>query len=271
MARIVAIANQKGGVGKTTTAYHLARAATLRGLRVLVIDSDPQGNLSRLLSQEALPADQVSLADVLLSRDANRPASAEPVLLSDIVVAGLWENLDVAPAVGDTLSYARDQLVISGAGREHKLRESLEEIQGDYDLILIDCPPSLDQLTLNALTAADGVLVITHTRLLSLDGMSQLVRTIENVRRYNNQRLRILGVAVNQFEKDLKAARHWLLELQEAAKAQEWPVLASMPKRTLIANVTETGEALDEQGSIGVDLAQIYDRNLTALMEGAQA
>lgn len=270
MAQIVSTCNQKGGVGKTATVYHLSRAAVRRGLRVLVVDADPQGNLSQLLSRDPLSEEQVSLADVLLSRVPSRPASTDPIGIREVIVPGLWENLDLVPAVGDTLSYARDQLVITGAGREHKLREALEEIQAEYDLILIDCPPSLDQLTLNALTASDGVMIVTHTRLLSLAGMNQLIQTIDNVRKYNNSDLQILGVTVNQYEQQLTAARHWMLDLQRAATEQGWPLLnPSIPKRTLVANTTESGQALDEQGTDGADLARIYDRHLTALMEGA--
>lgn len=271
MAQIVSICNQKGGVGKSTTVFHLSRAAVCRGLRVLVIDADPQGNLSQLLSRDPLSEEQVSLADVLLSRVPSRPGSPEPIGIAEVIVPGLWEHLDLVPAVGDTLSYARDQLVITGAGREHKLRESLEEIQAEYDLIFIDCPPSLDQLTLNALTASNGVMIVTHTRLLSLSGMNQLMQTITNVQRYNNHDLQILGVTVNQYEKELTAARHWMLDLQHAAQERDWPLLSPpIPKRTLVANTTESGQALDEQGAAGAELARIYDRHLTALLEGAQ-
>lgn len=271
MAQIVSICNQKGGVGKSTTVFHLSRSAVLRGLRVLVVDADPQGNISRLLSRDPLSEDQVSLADVLLTRVPSRPGSPDPIGIAEVIVPGLWENLDVVPAVGDTLSYARDQLVITGAGREHKLREALEEIQTEYDLIFIDCPPSLDQLPLNALTASSGAMIVTHTRLLSLSGINQLMQTIANVQKYNNPDLRILGITVNHYEKELVASRHWMLDLQQAADTNGWPLLSpSVPKRTLIANTSESGQALDEQGADGAALTRIYDRHLTALLEGAQ-
>ena len=267
MATIIASCNQKGGVGKTTTLYHLARAAVVAGQRVLIIDADPQGNLSRLLSAHELRPDQLSIADVLMSRISQRPGAADVTPISETLVPGLWDGLDIAPAVGDTLSYARDQLVIAGAGREHKLSEALAEVRDDYDLVLIDCPPSLDQLTLNALTAADRALIVTEPRLLSLDGMSQLMQTITNVQRYLNRDLVIGGVLVNRVERGQVAAHHWMLKLRQVSAQDGWNLLdPGVPKRTMIANATETGEALDQSRAEGAGLASLYSRHLTTLM-----
>ena len=128
------------GVGKSTTTFHLARAAVLRGQRVLVVDNDPQGNLTAGAAAESVEEDQAGLADALSSR--------APETIRDVIVRGVWPGLDVVPTSGVTLGYVRDELVIAGAGREGRLREALATVAADYDLILIDCAPSrfLDEL-----------------------------------------------------------------------------------------------------------------------------
>src|SRR5690606_38184370 len=180
-ARIYALCNQKGGVGKSTTTFHLARAAVLRGERVLVVDNDPQGNLTAVAAAEEVSEDQAGLADVLSTR--------APETVADVIVAGVWHSLNVVPTSGTTLGYVRDELVIAGAGREVRLREALASVKDDYDMILIDCAPSLDQLTINGLTAADDVVIVTHSKQWSLSGLAQLLETIENVRQYYNPEL----------------------------------------------------------------------------------
>ncbi|RLV51390.1 ParA family protein, partial [Aeromicrobium phragmitis] len=104
------------------------------------------------------------------------------------------------PTSGIALGYVRDELVIAGAGREGRIREALEDVSEDYDLILIDCAPSLDQLTINGLTAAHGVIVVTHSRLWSANGLAQLLQTITSVREHYNATLRVAGIIVNQHE-----------------------------------------------------------------------
>ncbi|GGG71343.1 chromosome partitioning protein ParA [Kocuria dechangensis] len=261
--RILALCNQKGGVGKSTTTFHLARAAITAGQRVLVVDLDPQGNLTSVAAAEPVPEDQVGLADVLSSR-AEETAR-------DVIVPGVWEGLDVLPTTGETLGFVRDELVVAGAGREGRLRESLAEVAGNYDLILIDCAPSLDQLTINGLTAADAAVVVTQSKLWSANGLAHLLTTIDNVRRYYNPELSVAGIIVNQHEEHTVAGRHWRQELQEAAAARSLTVLAPpVPKRAAIADATEAARGLDEWGtSEATSLAGIYADYLTTL-EGAR-
>ena len=260
--RILALCNQKGGVGKSTTTFHLARAAITAGKRVLVVDLDPQGNLTSVAAAEPVPEDQVGLADVLSSR-AEETAR-------DVIVSGVWEGLEVLPTTGETLGFVRDELVVAGAGREGRLREALTEVATDYDLILIDCAPSLDQLTINGLTAADAAVVVTQSKLWSANGLAHLLTTIDNVRRYYNPGLTVAGIIVNQHEEHTVAGRHWRQELQEAATARSLTVLTPpVPKRAAIADATEAARGLDEWGtSEATTLAGLYADYLTTL-EGA--
>lgn len=263
-AQVVALCNQKGGVGKSTTAFHLARAAVRRGRRVLLVDNDPQGNLSSVAAATPLEEDQAGLADVL-------SAQAEETV-RDVIVPGVWPGLDLVPTTGATLGVVRDELVLAGAGREGRLREALVEVSGDYDLVLVDCAPSLDQLTINGLTAAAGAVVVTHARLFSANGLAQLLDTVENVRRYYNPGLRVAGVLVNQHEARTVSARTWMEELGEAAAARGLTLLdPPIPKRVVIADATEAARGLDEWGSPeAADLAAIYDAHLTTI-EGARS
>ena len=164
-ALVLAVCNQKGGVGKTTTTFHLARAAITDGLRVLVVDADPQGDLTSVtVDEDNLIEGQVGLADVLSDRSDEH--------IRDVIVPGIWPGLDVVPTTGEALEGVNNELVIAGAGREQRLRTALGEVIDDYDVILIDCPPSLGMLTTNALVAADQALIVTAPRSEAADGVA---------------------------------------------------------------------------------------------------
>lgn len=258
-ARIYALCNQKGGVGKSTTAFHLARAAVLRGDRVLLVDNDPQGNLTSATAAEPVDDDQAGLADVLSSR--------APETIRDVIVPGIWPGLDLVPTVGMTLGTVRDELVIAGAGREGRLREALAAVVDDYDLILIDCAPSLDQLTINGLTAAGGVIVVTQSKLWSANGLAQLLDTVGSVRQYYNPGLQVAGILVNQHESRTRAGRYWLDDLTEAAEQRSLRVLSPpIPKRVAISDATEVAQGLDQLGnSEDTALAALYADHLATL------
>lgn len=262
-AKIIALCNQKGGVGKSTTTFHLARAAVQRGRRVLVVDNDPQGNLTAVAAAEPVNEDEVGLADALSARADET--------IRDVIVPGVWPELDVVPTAGVTLGAVRDELVIAGAGREGRLREALAEVAQDYDLILIDCAPSLDQLTINGLTAADAVTVVTHSKLFSANGLKQLLDTVEDVRRYYNPKLSVAGVIVNQHEAGTVSGKTWLEELSAAAQARGLTLLSPpIPKRVLISDAIEAARGLDEWGSAeGNALAEIYAAHLTVIEEAS--
>ncbi len=186
MARIIAIANQKGGVGKTTTAVNLAACIAKKGKRVLLIDMDPQGNATSGLGIDNRTIEN-SIYDILI-----RSASME-----EIIVKTAFPNLSVCPS-SIALSGAEIELV-GVMAREYRLKEALAPIENNYDFIFIDCPPSLGLVTLNALTAAGSVLMPIQCEYYALEGLSQLTATIKRVKKLLNPKIEIEGVLMTMF------------------------------------------------------------------------
>jgi chromosome partitioning protein len=187
VVRVTACTNQKGGVGKTTTVINLAAYLALSGTRTLVIDLDPQGNATSGLGVDRRTVDRSSY-EALVDR----------VPIGDLVVGTSVAGLDLVPST-PALSGAEIELVGVPA-RERRLAASLAELDGSFERVLIDCPPSLGLLTLNALTAADGVLIPIQTEYYALEGLSQLVNTIRRVRESLNPRLEIDGVLLTMYD-----------------------------------------------------------------------
>ncbi len=188
MGKAIAIFNQKGGVGKTTTNINLAACLALKGKKILVLDIDPQGNTTSGLGISKKTLENTSYE--LLINDDMDPRSA-------ILSTGI-KNLDILPASVD-LAGAEIELV-QLEGREKRLKKALDKIRNNYDYIFIDCPPSLGLLTINALTAVDSVLIPIQCEFYALEGVSQLISTIELVKRSLNPLLQIEGVILSMFD-----------------------------------------------------------------------
>lgn len=255
----IALCNQKGGVGKSTTTYHLSRAAVLDGLKVLVVDLDPQGNITSSLALHPTGDDQAGVADVLSQRSQ--------IPIADVTVPGLWEGVDLVPTSGDALPVVRDELVVAGAGRESRLATALQTVANGYDLCLIDCPPSLDQLTINGLTATDIALIVTHSKLWSANGLARLLTSIEEIRRYYNSRLAIGGIIINNHERATTSGHYWLNELSDEAEKRGLTIFdPPIPKRVAIADSVEASQPLEQWPTRdAAALATIYTDYLHAI------
>ena len=204
MSKVIAIANQKGGVGKTTTAINLGASLAVSEKRTLIVDIDPQGNATSGLGLESRER-HLTVYDVLVNR---RPAR-------DCTLHGLhFDHLDLIPSTRDLVG-AEIELVSAG-DRERVLRRALAEIRDEYDFILVDCPPSLGLLTLNTLAAADSVLIPIQCEFYALEGLSQLLNTVRLVQRGLNPHLDIEGVLLTMYDRRVNLSK------QVAAEAVEY-------------------------------------------------
>lgn len=187
MRRTIAIANQKGGVGKTTTAINLSACLAEKGKKVLAVDMDPQGNMT-----SGLGVDKDSVENTIYNLIVGE-AKMEEVLIKDVL-----ENLDIIPTNID-LSGAEIEL-LDVEEKEYIVRNEIDKIKDNYDFIIIDCPPSLSMLTINAMTTADSVLVPIQCEYYALEGLSQLIHTVELVRDRLNPKLTIEGVVFTMYD-----------------------------------------------------------------------
>jgi len=220
LAKTIAIANQKGGVGKTTTAINLAGSLAEQGFRVLCVDMDPQANLTVGLGINLRTVEK-SMGDVLIEEQIN---------IEEIVIPTQTPGIDVAPSTID-LS-ATENILFSAIGREQALREALRGWASEqYDYILIDCPPTLGLLTINGLVAADGVIIPVQTQYYALKGFNALVNVINQIRGKGlNTDLRILGLLPTFFDGRTLLGRDMLQEMRELG---DHHIFDSMIKQTV--------------------------------------
>ena len=252
MARVIAIANQKGGVGKTTTAVNLAASLAVAEQRVLLIDGDPQGNATSgvgIAREDAV----VTTYDVLIGENTLAEAIRREVQ---------FRHLSVVPATSD-LAGAEIELV-DRPGREQMMRRAIASVRDDFDYVLIDCPPSLGLITLNMLTAADALLIPLQCEYYALEGISQLLNTVHLVQRSSNEALSIDGVLLTMYDARLNLSRQVATDAREYFGAKVFQ--AVIPRNVRLAEAPSFGKPiiLYDVASIG---AQAYMSVAKELLE----
>jgi chromosome partitioning protein len=229
MAKAIAIANQKGGVGKTTTAINLSASLAANDLRVLLVDCDPQGNATTGVGVQKT-TDQITTYDALF---AETP-------LSDIIVKTDFEGLDLVPANRNLV--AANLELVDVPDRESRLKFKIDAIRPTYDFIILDCPPALDLLTLNALVAADAVLIPIQCEFFALEGVSQLMDTLDRIRDSFQHNLAIEGILLTMYDERNNLTRQVAADLSEFFQDEVFKTV--IPRSVRLAEAPSHGKPI---------------------------
>ena len=242
MVKVIAVANQKGGVGKTTTAVNLAACLAKEGRKVLLVDSDPQGNAT-----SGLGFDKRDVRKCVYDNIINDVPMAETLKHT------AYENLDVIPA---TIQLAGAEIeLVSLMNREGRLKNALERVKHDYDYVIIDCPPSLGLLTINALTAASSVMIPVQCEFYALEGITMLMNTIQLVQRNLNPALKLEGVVMTMFDSRTNLAQDVVEEVKKYFKTKMYKTI--VPRNVRLSEAPSHGMPVIDYDSKSKG-AQVY-------------
>ncbi|KAA0948839.1 ParA family protein [Sporosarcina sp. ANT_H38] len=252
MGRIIAIANQKGGVGKTTTSVNLSACLAHIGKKVLLIDTDPQGNATSGVGVNKGEVQQC-IYDILI----------DDVNIKDVIRSTKVENLDIVPA---TISLAGAEIeLVSTISREVRMKHAIQEAKNLYDYIIIDCPPSLGLLTINALTAADSIIIPVQCEYYALEGLSQLLSTIRLVQKHLNEDLMIDGVLLTMFDARTNLGIQVIEEVKKYFQDKVYKTI--IPRNVRLSEAPSHGEPIiiydsrSRGAEVYLDLAKEVVRN----------
>lgn len=234
MVKVIAIANQKGGVGKTTTAVNLAACLAALDRKVLLVDSDPQGNATSGLGFDKRDIKQC-IYDTLIN----------DVSMQDVIKHTAYNNLDVVPA---TIQLAGAEIeLVSLMNREGRMKNSLERVKHNYDYVIIDCPPSLGLLTINALTAASSVIIPIQCEFYALEGVTMLMNTIQLVQRNLNPALKLEGVLMTMFDSRTNLSTEVVEEVKKYFKTKMYQTI--IPRNVRLSEAPSHGQPVIDYDS----------------------